>query len=98
MTVEEKKRLAELKSKRKLVHKGTWELIGHEGPGGTPILDVDEYEWTGTEDEELEYNALQLKDCTERSRKEFDDFRRKISKAFYGLDKEEPYEEDERKY
>lgn len=83
MTDKDKKRLVELESKRKLVHKGTFEIIGYEGPGGAPILDVDEYEWTGTEEEEREYNDLYLKDCTERSRKEFDDFRRKVSKAFY---------------
>lgn len=83
MTDNEKKRLKELESKRKLVHKGTMEIIGFESLGGVPILDVDEYEWTGTKEEEREYNALYLKDCTERSRKVFDDFRRKISKAFY---------------
>lgn len=83
MTDKDKKRLAKLESKRKLIHKGTFEIIGYEGPGGAPILDVDEYEWTGTEEEEREYNDLYLKDCTERSRKEFDDFRRKVSKAFY---------------
>ncbi len=83
MTDYDNKRLKELETKRKLVHKGTMEVIGYESPGGVPILDIDEYEWTGTEEEELEYNALYLKDCTERSRKEFDDFRRKISKAFY---------------
>jgi hypothetical protein len=70
MTIAEEKRLEELKNKRKLVHKGTGEIIGLSEPSGAPVYDDDTFIFDGTEDEAHEYNALWYKKCAEQYKHE----------------------------
>ena len=86
MTISDEKRLKELETKRKLVHKGTGKTFEVETwPGGVEVwVDDDTYKWTGTEDEEREYNALRMEETNKRSKAAFESFRKKLGKILYG--------------
>lgn len=84
MTNKDKERLEELETRYKLVYKGTGEVIGKSYPGGAPITDDDRYEWTGTEEEQSEYNRLYWEGVKERAARATESFQRALVGAFYG--------------
>lgn len=85
MTNEKEKRLKELETKWKLVHKGTGETYGRTGPGGAPaVIDSDTYEWTGTEDEEREYNTLRFERIQEQMTETTNNFKKTLANILYG--------------
>lgn len=84
MTPEKEKRLEELQNKFELVHKGTGKVIGHEGPGGAPIIDDDIKLWKGTEDESREYSELWREKCVEQYNHEAMESLKIITDALYG--------------
>lgn len=86
MTIADKKRLEELDNKWKLVYKGTGKTFEVEAwPGGVETwIDDDRYEWTGTEDEKREYNALSMEQTKERMIEASNGFKKMLATALYG--------------
>lgn len=86
MSPADKKRLKELETKRNLVHKGTGKTFEVEtGPGGVETwVDDDQYEWTGTVNEEREYNALCMKQANELFTESLNDLRKMLVTDLYG--------------
>lgn len=86
MNPKKEKRLKELETKFKLVHKGTGETFEVEtGPGGVETwVDDDKYEWTGTKDEEREYYALNFEHIREQMKATTNNFKNMLATTLYG--------------